>query len=517
MHTEPVHPDSPAVTEPLLRPHYAWLLLTGLLLLAGPLFVGMPLNSDTALFDVQARTVLDGGVAYRDVIEPNLPGVLWVHMAVRSLVGWSSESMRVVDLMLFAAVLWLWSAASGQSAATRGVYLLVASFFYLTRNEWCHAQRDVWMLVPAGAAMLLRMRRGMSSDTLMSILEGICWGAAFWIKPHIVIPAATLMLLDLIRIQRLSALRDIAMIIVGGILAAVPGVLWLLNSGAWGPFLEMMLEWNPEYVAAGRERMSLDRWLMMSRRFAPWLWIHAVAVPIAVTGVMRGLRRGEGSSDRRQLLISGCYLGWLAQSVALQHVLDYIHVPGILLGLTVVCGHSWRLPVINRRFVVACFVLLAVFSTPLFRPQSLRQWPRVLTHGSTTDVRNRLAHGNLPDWIHLSEVIQYLNEQQVQDGDVTCMNVHSVHIYNETHTLPSTRFWSVAILQDLFPQRAAAIAATVRESRHRFVVVESKETSLIGGAHPNRWMEQLTPVFQSGSYRVLERRPAVPQLADRNQ
>tara|TARA_B100001939_G_scaffold335217_1_gene337019 strand:+ start:608 stop:751 length:144 start_codon:yes stop_codon:yes gene_type:complete len=47
----------------------------------------MPLNSDTALFDVQAAEVLKGGVMYRDIVEPNLPGVVWIHLLIRSVAG----------------------------------------------------------------------------------------------------------------------------------------------------------------------------------------------------------------------------------------------------------------------------------------------------------------------------------------------------------------------------------------------------------------------------------------------
>lgn len=511
MNPDPVSVCSPNDSAPLLRSRDAWILLIGWLLLAGPLFIGMPLNSDTALYDVQARTVLSGGVAYRDVVEPNLPGALWIHLGLRSVLGWSSESMRLADLVCFAGILWLWSAAISLKNSTRAAFLLAGSFFYLTRNEWCHAQRDVWMLLPAGAAMLLRLRRSPQSSVVSFVAEGVCWGAAFWIKPHVIIPAAGVAVADSSGRSVRMLIRDIGLVVAGGILAAIPGVVWLLVSGTWQPFLEMMLEWNPEYVAAGRARMSLDRWVLMSRRFAPWLWIHLVAVPIAVGALVHSFRNRTDSVSRSQRLLAGCYLSWLLQSFVLQHALDYIHVPGLLLGLMVVCRHPWQLPLTVRRSVVTAFVALAVLSTPFFRIDALRYWPVVVTHGSTPEVRTALAHGNLPDWKHLSEVIGFLNAQQVQDGDVTCMNVHSVHVYNETGTRPSTRFWSVLILQDLFPHRAAAISEVVSDSRHRFVVVEKTEASLMTTTPANLWMDSFASVFEAGSYRVLVRPDQVPR------
>ena len=143
----------------LVRPGCAWVALCVWLGIAAPLFIGMPLNSDTALYDVQTRAVLSGGVAYRDIVEPNLPGALWIHLGIRSAFGWSSEAMRTVDLVVLGITLWLWAGAFERKNHVTPIFLLAATLFYMTRNEWCHAQRDTWMLMPAGLALNLRYRR----------------------------------------------------------------------------------------------------------------------------------------------------------------------------------------------------------------------------------------------------------------------------------------------------------------------------------------------------------------------
>ncbi|MCH2201546.1 MAG: hypothetical protein MK102_06235 [Fuerstiella sp.] len=488
---------------PLVRNRYVWIALVLWLGLAVPLFIGMPLNSDTALYDVQTRSVLNGGVAYRDIIEPNLPGVLWMHMAVRSLAGWSSEAIRVVDLLLFAAILCLWLRISVHRIQLSPLFLLTATFFYLTRNEWCHTQRDIWTLLPVGVAVILRLRRPAGPQILSALLEGFCWGCAFWIKPHVAIPAAVVMLIDAGGRPFRVTTAQFAAVAVGGVLAAIPGVAWLMTTGAWDHFWKMMLEWNPEYLAAARERMSFERWVMMIRRFAPWLWIHAVAVPIAFVSVLNHLRVGSTHSTRRHTLLSGCYVGWLVQSITLQHALDYVHVPAVILGLALVSSHPWQLSIPARRTIVAGFVICSCLWTPFFQGQRLQQWPMVLVRGSTVSVRAALAHGNLPDWYHLGRVVDFLTQQEVADHDVTCMNVHSVHVYNETQTLPSTRYWSVSILQDLFPERSVTIADAVMASQHRYVITESRETELTQQVPGQSIIDRLTPVFESGSYRVL--------------
>ena len=92
-------PDVAAVL-PVRWSVVALLLLS---LISLPIVVCMPLTSDTVLYDLQARNILDGGVMYRDILEPNLPGAVWIHLLVRSIAGWSLEVMRCADLFIVAA------------------------------------------------------------------------------------------------------------------------------------------------------------------------------------------------------------------------------------------------------------------------------------------------------------------------------------------------------------------------------------------------------------------------------
>ena len=77
--------------------------LGALLLLALPLFVAMPLWCDVTLYDVAAWNVLHGGTHYRDVFDTNMPGVVWIHVAVRGLLGWSARH-RLFDAGMLTAI-----------------------------------------------------------------------------------------------------------------------------------------------------------------------------------------------------------------------------------------------------------------------------------------------------------------------------------------------------------------------------------------------------------------------------
>src|SRR5258706_11539453 len=120
-------------------------LLILLLLLAVPPFLCMELHSDAILFDIYARNLQKGGVAYRDWCETNLPGMAWLQWGVRSVVGWRSEVIRAVDLVVVGTIVLLlarWQ--RGLPFTWRFALAFALLVFYLGSSEWCHVQRDPW-------------------------------------------------------------------------------------------------------------------------------------------------------------------------------------------------------------------------------------------------------------------------------------------------------------------------------------------------------------------------------------
>ena len=199
----PRHPRSQDMTV-LASPVTAG-LVSGLVFLVvvlavfTPLFVCMPLWVDATHYDICARNLLEGGVHYRDTLDPNFPGVVWIHVAVRQLSGWSSEALRAFDLAIFSGIVWLVGCLltlAGAAPAVRVWSAITFYLFYFLLPETCHCQRDVWMLFFAMLALQLRHRtltgpvpRLLRLQLLRSIAEGLLWGAAIWIKPFVFVPA----------------------------------------------------------------------------------------------------------------------------------------------------------------------------------------------------------------------------------------------------------------------------------------------------------------------------------------
>ena len=101
----------------------------------------------------QMTSILRGGVHYRDVFDTNLPGIDWSMAAIRLTCGWSYEVLRIGDLLIVAATVGILAKVSNRQSAW---FAAAVAMWYPFTSEFNHCQRDVWMLLPASAAMWLR-------------------------------------------------------------------------------------------------------------------------------------------------------------------------------------------------------------------------------------------------------------------------------------------------------------------------------------------------------------------------
>jgi hypothetical protein len=491
-----------------------------LLFVGVPLFLRMPLTNDTELFDLHAELVRSGGVLYRDLLEPNLPGVVWVHLAVRAVLGDSPEAMRLFDLLVFAGILALLArlvALAGGSSRAALWSVVGGAGFYLSVSEWCHCQRDTWMLLPALGALCLRvgtLQRWESSTATRVFarggIEGVLWGLAVWIKPYALLPAAAAWLAGhrtrvapLGRVDlsphygRRVVLMDAAGLLAGGLAVGAVGIVWLVQHGCWPAFLETLREWNPRYFAAGREHWTLPRLCAMVLRLSPWFLLHLVAVPLSLLTLAGCWRRSPGDGNEgldRRLVISvssAAYLGWTFQAFFLQHLFDYVYVPSVLLAGLVLAGFSARAAVTSRRrlrFAWTVFAVLALASSPLLRQDRLRLWDNCLSADATPRLRDQLAHFDNPRREDLARVAEFLRRAHVGPRDVCFYNSDFVSLHRQLGLRPPTRYAYLHEILVFFPVRRAQIQAELERSGHRYVV-----TDLVGCGLPRRDAEAIGP------------------------
>ncbi len=463
------------------------------MLLATPLFLRMPLTNDTAFYDLQSRMISEGSIPYRDVLEPNWPGVFWVHGAVRSLLGSSSETLRLLDLSGLLVLSWMLRHLALLSGATRNgsTWLSLAlTVFSLSCSEWCHCQRDTWLLVPMTAAICLRMRHlygemNPSVSTLASLSEGFLWGAACWLKPYAALVAASVWIVTL---PRFSTWRNVAtdtgLVIVGGMIAGVGGLTWLMRTGAWPYWLETMRDWNPRYLAAGRVNWVWPRFEAMFWRMQPWYCLHLLALPLALQSFSRkpqayglGFNESITAAGVTRAALAATYLATLAHVFLLQHLFDYVHAPAVLLAIVVV-GTWLAQPQRSRswRFAIVAFGLLVASQSPLLKLQRVRLWWACVTQLSDAGALNKAKLQDklalLPNLhrMHLERVAEFLSQQKPDRNDVNMLNSDLVSLYSRLDLRPPTRFVYLWELLLYFPQQRDEIMAALESSGHRFVV-----------------------------------------------
>jgi hypothetical protein len=531
-----------------------WAIPALLLMLQVPVFLQMPLTPDAVLYDLQARCLMQGGILYRDIVEPNLPGVVWIHAVVRSLFGSSDQVLRFFDLVIVLGITGILCriVAAGTDSrwlqhASMAVLASLLLLFYLGISEWCHCQRDTWMLLPCLLAVATRTYcsdqfRHTDAKTsflfrvnserallLLAVLEGSLWAIAFWIKPFVALPAFAVMLASRSQFgSRNGWLKHSGYVIAGGAAVGLLGILWMVNAGCWKHFVEMMTSWNGDYYQAGRSRWNLERFQAHASRFWPWVLIHIPALVISVRN--------------RRSLVCACYLGWLLQAVLLQQLFDYVHVPGVILAIAI-CARTVteqlhaahtaaasqlssdavaRFPFSAVSCMASVIVIMSVMSSGLSiqsRLTYLRPCVSACVYGSLSpDVRDSISQSPFPCWAELKPLTDHLRELNVSDRQLLAYNGNLIHLYPQMKFDPPTRFVYLDVLARCFPRRHTEMLQEVERRNVRYVVANLREDGWDDEVPSNKLLPVVLeaskaklffpynqrPVFRSGSYVLFE-------------
>jgi len=488
----------------------ARLFLWVALLIGIPLFLRMPPWCDLTLYDEAAANLLAGGVHYRDVFDTNLPGFVWLLTTLRFLFGSSLEVVRLVDLGVVAGIVAIadrLAAAGGASRPARASAITAAAWFYPFTSEFNHAQRDVWMLLPALSAVLLRVKGiGHRPRFRSAFLQGILWGVAVWIKPHVLIPALCVWAASLgptIRTQGCRAcLRDAVGLLAGGLLLGGLGLALLIASGSWPAFVEVFTFWNTGYARV--------MWIEFPERienhfkyFAPWTYGQLIAWPVALLSIVDGLSKRVLISARipaslwskptdetcraSRLLFSALYLGWTAQALVTQRGFHYVHVPEILLLFFIAATQGYRLGWVMISWCILTGIVIGLgyhpdqtlpagrvlksdpniwcVRHPVMDLKRLAEWPGCFRFDATeaefTARRQRLAmiRDFFPanNWDELRELAEELRRREVTDGDVIAWDDAPHAVYRLVPTRPGFRFMHVRAMMSLGPEQEETI------------------------------------------------------------
>ena len=504
--------------------------LTTLALVVGvPLFLRMPPWCDLTLYDVAAQNLLRGGVHYRDVFDTNLPGFVWILTAIRATFGWSTEVVRCVDLLIVTGIVVLLdrlAAYGGATRSSRAWMVAGVAIFYPFTSEFNHAQRDVWMMLPALGAVVLRYRQFQTVGAIpfrSAVLQGVVWGLAVWIKPHVVVPAACVWLSTLPRLKAQNGWSGVATDLIGNVVGGgaigLMGVAYLIASGTWEPFVEVFTFWNPGYFQNIQAEFT-KRVMVQLDYFPPWGYLQLASVPLALGCLVDGLTRSGyvgqklpawlwQRADSEQvrfgrLILAALYVGWSGQALVLQKDLHYAHVSEVFFLLALLSTHRWAPGALMATWLTITSVIVGTGLAPAQNPHPalmqahqplawiiqhpaldmtrLKQWPacwrkhlspRDYFHRRMTlaQVRNFAPSTN---WTEIYEIVQELERRGATD-DVICWHDSPHVVYAMAHFPPAYRFQHVSNMIQIGPAQEARMWAELQAATHARYVVSDLE------------------------------------------
>ena len=198
-----------------------------------------PLISDAVLMHYVGFLIRHGFAPYRDIADPNMPGVYLLDLGSTWLFGSGAVAWRVFDVSLLLTAAAAMMVITRRHARTTG--FLAGSLFALLHGAdgVAHAgERDivVAVLLLAGCASLFSALRG---GRFLFLAWGVCAGCAASIKPQAAAAGIALSLLAaaVARKRGHSAIQLLAFSLAGAAIPIAACLVFLLREHALGSFL----------------------------------------------------------------------------------------------------------------------------------------------------------------------------------------------------------------------------------------------------------------------------------------
>jgi len=281
-------------------------IATGLLLRSIWISLAWPMELDTPLLHYMGFAVDYGVVPYRDLFVTSFPGAILLHLGILRTVGSGDQAFMLVNLVWLAAVIfatWRGLAPLGRRVALAGGVLF--GLVYLHGGANIAMQRDAVLILPIACAASLSLA-DQRRTAWRALVIGLCFGLAATIKPHSAMGLPFVLWLGAYSgAGWLAFFRRTALAAVGFLLPLLCTLAWLVSTGGWEAFLEMVTEYLPLHLELSGHHEELKggaRWLHILKRtlaFGPeaaWLiaavpgWLMVLKVKSLDERARRALR-----------------------------------------------------------------------------------------------------------------------------------------------------------------------------------------------------------------------------------
>jgi hypothetical protein len=352
---------------------------------------------DQGIYAVVARSVLDGGMPYRDAWDFKPPGIYVLYAAARALFGNEQLGIRIVEVL-------------GLALSIRGLVVLARRFWGEPRigllagalAVLVHAQLDFWhtaqpesfggMLTVWGLVVGTAPARDWRRPARY-VLAGVLFGCAGLLKPPLAGAGAVLALVAAVESWRqtlptvakaeirgdgrrevsrhhgggtrsgrpvlLVALMPIGAVLLGGILPFAACLIWFDAKGALGELYDTLFVFTPHYTALGWEGRHLLG--LYYQALAQWFVSYS---SLYAAGLLLLVAAGRGAWRHRGLPLLLGVIAIQLLGVALQGKFFPYHYGAVwpVTSLVVALGwwHWWSRAARRGPLVAAGFAALLV-------------------------------------------------------------------------------------------------------------------------------------------------------------
>lgn len=256
---------------------------------------------DQGIYSVVARTLLEGGMPYRDAWDFKPPGIFFVYALARALFGGAQWGIRVVEVAgLLATVLvmvrlsqrmWgdrLPGEVAGACAALCHVQL---DFWHTAQPESFGGMLTVGALAAAErAGVLHRPGDDHPNESRWLAVAGVLFGLSGLLKPPLAGGGAVLALVLAaarareqpreVRAWLVPSVRRGVAILVGGALPFAATLAFFAAKGALGDLREVLFVFTPYYTKLGWQDATVTG--MVYWAFSEWFSSYASVTPVGL-------------------------------------------------------------------------------------------------------------------------------------------------------------------------------------------------------------------------------------------
>lgn len=490
----------------------------GLALLYGLPNLVYPLFEDAGLFALIGHWMNRGVHLYGELVDQKPPFAYLLMQLGTWLFGTSSLGLRLFEMC---AIL-LCAFSTGRVAKASGIprsaeCALVVTGLGFSSMLWGLPERgqlEIYQASIAASGMALFVNELGQLRAVRLVLAGGVLTLCAWIKPQglllpVLVTTAALVMHVRTRDLRGAALRA-AWLASGGLLVSLGFIAWMVLTGIWQPFKDVMFRWNAEYL---------------SHAPAPSMWQAFNALPPYGT-TLPGLALvlclatyGAFAAARRNPALAACVFAWLAAGFAqfqLGRFLFNYHklvlVPPFALLMGIGLADLWlraeSLPEKWQRWAkVRSLVALLLVLCPLLSNSYRDDWRSLWSVVSGRSKLNAVyaEHGremHYFDWKAQRSAARYVANRTQPEDTVQVLGRASI-FYLEVQRRPASRFLVTGsafdprrrsrqeirrILQDdITRARPAYVLARSRDAFPWFGLPSSKELLEADGEFAN-WL-----------------------------